>query len=56
MDYFIVSKSHKGLAETISKIFEKDKTIEVIFDRRENQNNSEHESDRRVLNNCRKIN
>jgi hypothetical protein len=37
MDYFVVSKSHKGLAEVISKIFEYDKNVKVIYDRREGQ-------------------
>tara|TARA_R100000008_G_C3555917_1_gene153185 strand:- start:12 stop:224 length:213 start_codon:yes stop_codon:yes gene_type:complete len=56
MDYFIVSKSHKGLAEAISKIFEKDKSVKVIYDRREGQNNNGYEFDRRSLNNHSKIN
>ena len=48
--YFIVSKSHKGLAEAISKIFEKDKSVKVIYDRREGQNNNGYEFELKSIN------
>jgi len=56
MDYFIVSKSHKGLAEVISKIFEKDEGVKVIYDRRDGHNNNGCDFDRRLLNKYSKIN
>jgi len=56
MDYFVVSKSHKGLAEVISKIFEKDENVKVIYDRRVDHNNNGYDFDRRSLNNYSKVN
>jgi len=56
MDYFVVSKSHKGLAEVISKIFEYDKNVKVIYDRREGQQDNVCQFDRRTLNKFGKIN
>jgi hypothetical protein len=56
MDYFVVSKSHKGLAEVISKIFENDKSVKVIYDRREEDQSNVYQFDRRSLNKFDKIN
>jgi|TARA_R110000824_G_scaffold105462_1_gene249648 hypothetical protein len=56
MDYFVVSKGHKGLAEVISKIFENDKSVKVIYDRREAEQRNVYQFDRRSLNKHDKIN
>lgn len=56
MDYFVVSKSHKDLAEVISKIFENDKTVKVIHDRRVIDQDNVYQFDRRSLNKYDKIN
>ena len=56
MDYFVVSKSYKGLAEVISKIFENDKTVKVIHDRRVVDQDNVYQFDRRSLNKYDKIN
>ena len=55
MNYFVISRGYEDLGSVISKIFEENKEVKVISDRRKDNNKNYSGLERRKVNKVEKI-